>query len=187
MPRRNLPQKSSSQPTSSPTAAGPEVAIGAVRSASFRRAGASPLTCCSCGYSPLPAMPSWARASRMRMPAVRTPGFRRWASSTSCSRTGSSKLRHHSSSLHAEAARPPAASLRRLQRVGGPAVEPGHLRALEVGPDHARGEKHAERAGRARASAQPLRRDGRHRFSRPRELRLPALLAAHRDSSRPSP
>ena len=76
--------------------------------------------------------------------------------------------------------------LRRLQRVGGPAVEPRHHRALEVGPEHARGEKHgSEQDERARRRRPRL--DGRHRFSRPGTLRLPDVLEARRDSSRPIP
>src|SRR5688572_22564347 len=42
-------------------------------------------------------MPSWARASMIRRPAVRTFGFTRCASTISRLSTGSLKLRHHSS------------------------------------------------------------------------------------------
>ena len=40
---------------------------------------------------------SCARASRMRIPAVRTSGLTRWASATRRSSIGSLKFRHHSS------------------------------------------------------------------------------------------
>ena len=96
MPRLNLPQKSSSQASSKPTPADqndrPRPSVSRLPMVS-----AWAVTCCSCGYSALPAMPSWARASRMRRPAVLTPGFKRCASATRKSSTGSPNVRHHSS------------------------------------------------------------------------------------------
>ncbi len=62
-----------------------------------------PLSCCSWGYRPLPAMPSCARASMIRAPAMATLGFERCASATTWSRAGSSKTCHHRSACTAVA------------------------------------------------------------------------------------
>ena len=111
-----------------------------------RRAGAvcsptpssSPVTCCTCGYSVLPAIPSWARASMMRRPAVRTLGF-------DPLRLGDQLVEHGiveaaPPRLQRHAARDRARSGgQRLERAAFPVGQPGHLGPLEVGPDRRAG------------------------------------------------
>ena len=96
MLRWNLPQKSSSQLARSPALSATAEVVDP-RSLCSPPQSTSPVACFTCGYSELPAMPSCARASMIRRPAVRTLGLARSASATSRSSTGSLKRRHHSS------------------------------------------------------------------------------------------
>ena len=111
MPRLNLPQKSISQAMSKPTPAD-QKALPRPSLPRLPLRSALAVACCSCGYSALPAMPSWARASMMRMPAVRTPGLTRCASATIASSVGSPKARHQSSSAGGVARGAASASVR---------------------------------------------------------------------------
>ncbi len=98
MARLKRPQKSSSQPMSNPALYCQKLlGCGVPRAEREARCvyRASAPTTWTWGSSPLRAMPSWARASMMRRPAMRSPPLPASAWPIRYSRTGSSKMRHH--------------------------------------------------------------------------------------------
>ncbi len=90
---------SSSQAASKPRSISPQAksragAVFAECSLKFTRVQVA-LPCCSCGYLSPTATPNWARASRIRIPAMRSDRFCWQAVSTRSFNTGSSNAVHH--------------------------------------------------------------------------------------------
>ena len=159
-----LNQKSSSQPTCSPAlkdtasvsgapllcARDPEQLAGGLLDLAGR-------ACCR-------RFRSWARASMMRIPAVRTLGFTRCASADQALEHGI--IEGAPPLLHLPTGWTSPLSRQRLEGAARPVGQPGrHLRSLEIRPDRRAGaEQHGPRQ-RHRPHAQSIRGHAAHRLS----------------------